>query len=239
MSEFDFQITREGAVARLDLNRPGEGNALTRAMMRRLAAAIRELGSDETIHVIVVEGRGPQFCTGRDGKGEDRSGMTPYDVRVHMMGAVLDAYQAVADAQVPVVALVHGDALGFGAALAAACDITLAAADAAFAFPEIEHDIPPTMAMCAALGKVPEKALAYLIYSAEKIDAASAVSLGLASKVLAAETFRGDGLAFVRQLAARPRRVLEIIKRYQGKAGRLPPDMAAEYAGTLLALVRS
>ena len=239
MSEFDFTVKRDGAVAHVDFNRPEEGNALTRAMMLRFAQVLRELGADTKINVVTVGGRGGQFCRGRDGKGESRAGMTPYEVRVKMMGAVLDSYQAIWDVPVPVVALVHGDALGFGAALAVGCDITLAASNAKFAFPEIEHDIPPTMAMCAALGKVPAKALTYLIYSADKVDAEQAVTMGLASKVLPQASFAADADAFVKKLAGRPRLVLETIKRYQAKAAHLTPEMASEYAGTLLALVRS
>ena len=239
MSEFDFKVTRGGAIARVDLGRPEDGNALTRPMMVRLAALLRELGGATDINVIAICGRGAQFCRGRDGKGESRAGMTPYEVRVKMMGAVLDSYQAIWDVPVPVVALVHGDALGYGAALAVGCDITLAASNARFAFPEIEHDIPPTMAMCAALGKVPAKALTYLIYSAEQVDAEQAVTLGLASKVLPQASFTADADAFIKKLAARPRLVLETIKRYQAKAAHLTPDMASEYAGTLMALVRS
>jgi enoyl-CoA hydratase/carnithine racemase len=239
MSEFDFKIKRDGAIAHVDLNRPEEGNALTRAMMLRFAQVLRELGADTGINVVTVGGRGDQFCRGRDGKGESRAGMTPYEVRVKMMGAVLDSYQAIWDVPVPVVALVHGDALGFGAALAVGCDITLAASDARFAFPEIEHGIPPTMAMCAALGKVPAKALTFLIYSADEVDAEQAVTLGLASKVIPQATFAADTDAFLRKLAGRPRLVLETIKRYQAKAAHLTPEMASEYAGTLLALVRS
>jgi len=239
MSEFDFEVTRAGAIARIDFNRPDEGNALTRAMMVRFAALLRELGGTPDVNVVAIGGRGPQFCRGRDGRGESRAGMTPYEVRVKMMGAVLDAYQAIWDVPVPVVALVHGDALGFGAALAVGCDITLAASHARFAFPEIEHDIPPTMAMCAALGKVQAKALTYLIYSAEHVDAGQAVTLGLASKVLPQQTFAADADAFLAKLAGRPRLVLETIKRYQAKAAHLTPDMASEYAGTLMALVRA
>ncbi len=239
MSGHDYRITRDGAVARIDLNRPDEGNALTSAMMLQLSATLRELGNQPDVHVVALEGRGKQFCRGRDGKGESRVGMTPYEVRQKMMGAVLDVYQAVADVPVPVVALVHGDALGFGCATAVGCDITLAASTARFAFPEIEHDIPPTMAMCAALGKVQAKALTYLIYTAEAVTAEEAMTFGLVSKVLPHASFAGDSEAFLKKLASRPRLVLETIKRFQAKATHLTPDMASEYAGTLLALVRS
>ena len=46
MSDFDFKMTRDGAIARVDLNRPEEGNALTRAMMLRFAQVLRDLGAD-------------------------------------------------------------------------------------------------------------------------------------------------------------------------------------------------
>ena len=238
MSEFEFKVRRDGAIARVDLNRPDEGNAMTRGMMVQFAKTLGELGADTGVHVVVLEARGAQFCRGRDGKGESRAGMTPYEVRVKMMGAVLGSYEAIAGVPVPVVGLVHAEALGFGAALAVACDITLASSNAGFRFPEIEHDIPPTMAMCAALGKVNSKALTYLIYSAEKISAEHAVAVGLASKLLPQASFAADAEAFVKTLASRPRLVLETIKRYQARAEHLTPEMASEYAGTLLALVR-
>ena len=238
MSDFEFKVRRDGGIARVDLNRPEEGNAMTRGMMVQFADLMRELGRDSSVNLVAIEARGAHFCRGRDGKGESRAGMTPYEVRVKMMGAVLGSYQAIAEVPVPVVALVHADALGFGAALAVGSDITLAASGAGFAFPEIEHDIPPTMAMCAALGKVNSKALSWLIYSAEKISAERAAAIGLASKVMPQASFAADADAFLQTLASRPRLVLETIKRYQARAEHLTPEMASEYAGTLLALVR-
>ena len=239
MNEFDFVVKREGAVASIDLNRPQEGNTLTRAMMTRLAQLLNELGADPLVHVVVIESRGEFFCAGRDGKGESRVGMSAYDIRVKMMGAVLGVYKAIAQVPVPVIALVQGDAVGFGAALAVACDVTLASSQARFSFPEILHDIPPTMAMCAALGKIPSKALSYLIYSAESVASVEAVTLGLASKIMDQKSFHQDAHAFAKGMSERPRLVLETIKLYQEKASQLTPDMASEYAGTLLALVRT
>ena len=240
MSDFEFKVTRDGGIARIDLGRPDEGNAITQPMMLQLAKLLRGLGATPDVNVVAIGGRGPQFCSGRDGRGEkSRSGMTPYELRVNMMGAVLDTYQAVADVPVPVVACVHGDAIGFGSAMAVGCDITLAASNAKFGFPEIEHGTAPTLAMCASTGKVQSKALMYLIYSAEIIDAEDAVMFGLASKVLPQASFAVEADAFIKKLASRPRLILETIKRYHLRAAHLTPEMASEYAGTLLALVRS
>ena len=231
MSEFEFKVTQKGSVSYIDLSRPHEGNALTRAMMFQLAKVLRTCGEDPSNHLLVIEASGDYFCKGRDGKGESRTGMTPYEIRVNMMGAVLDVYKAIADVPVPVVANVHADAVGFGCALAVACDLTLTSSQVKMSFPEIEHDIPPTMAMCAALGKIPAKALSYWIYSAEQ--------LGMASQVYAQASFEAQTKLFIEKLSAKPRLVLETIKKYQEKATHASPDMALEYAGTLLALVRS
>jgi len=239
MSEFDFIVKRVGAVASIDLNRPQEGNTLTREMMTQLTQLLIELGSDSSVNIVVIESRGELFCAGRDGKGESRVGMTAYEIRVKMMGAVLGVYKAIAQVPVPVIAMVQGDAVGFGAALAVSCDVTLASSKARFSFPEIEHNIPPTMAMCAALGKIPSKALSFLIYSAESVDSTEAIHLGLASKIIDEKNFHHDAHAFAKKMSERPRLVLETIKLYQEKATHLTPDMASEYAGTLLALVRS
>lgn len=239
MSDFEFKVTQNGTVAHIDLSRPNEGNALTRGMMFQLAQALRASAQDPFIHLVVIESSGDYFCKGRDGKGESRAGMTPYEIRVNMMGAVLDVYKAISDVPVPVVAKVHADAVGFGSAMAVACDLTLASSQVKFSFPEIEHDIPPTMAMCAALGKVPAKALSYLIYSAESVDALEAKQLGMVSKVYAQASFEVEVNAFIEKLSSKPRLVLETIKKYQEKATHASPDMALEYAGTLLALVRS
>ena len=92
-------------------------------------------------------------------------------------------------------------------------------------------------AMAAVLRKVPSKMLTWLTYSAEKVRAEQAVSFGLASKVLPRERFEQESKAFLETLAGRPRLVLETIKRYQTNASALSPEMASEYAGTLLALV--
>lgn len=239
MNEFDFGLRSAGGVAAIDLNRPDEGNMVTRAMMFRLAELLREVGARPEHHLVVIEARGAEFCRGRDGQGETSAGMSALDMRVKMMGATLGVYEAIAAVKVPVLALVHGAATGFGAALAVACDITLAGSDAIFSFPEIRHGIPPTLAMAAIRRNVPPKALAYLIYSGASLTAEQAVAFGLASRVIAQERFADECAAFIAELASRPRLILETIKKYQLAAAELSDGMASEYAGTLMALVRS
>lgn len=234
-----FAIRITGGAARIDLNRPDEGNTLTRAMMFELQETVARLARDPEVNLVVIEGRGSHFCKGRDGRGESAAGLSAYDLRHKLYAAVLDSYAAIRSAPVPVVALVQGPAIGFGTALAACCDITIASDAATFSLPEIEHGIPPTLAISGIKGQVGAKAISWLVYSAETISAAEAVGCGIASTVIHAAAFAARTDEIVAKLAGRPRLVLETIKKYQSKAPELSSDMAYEYAGTLMALMRT
>lgn len=236
---FEFPVRRDGALVRIDLGRPEEGNTLTRPMLADLGRLVARLGEEADVGVIAVEGRGASFCKGRDGRGESAAGLSPLDMKTKLYGATLGVYGAVASCPVPVVAVVQGDAIGFGAALAGACDITLAADHARFALPEIEHGIPPTLAISGVMSKVPPKALSWLVYSAETIGADEARTIGLVSTVYPATEFASRAEAFLTRLAARPRIVLETIKRYQTRAQGMPLDMATDLAGSMMALART
>ncbi|MEW9612578.1 enoyl-CoA hydratase/isomerase family protein [Shinella sp. S4-D37] len=239
MFDYVLEYSRDGAVATIDLNRPDEGNKLTREMMRLLTQKLHALAGQDQLRAVVLAARGPAFCLGRDGRGETPGALSAYETREQSMAAVLDLYAAIRQVPVPVVAKVHGDALGFGAALAGACDITLAASNAKFAFSEIHHGIPPTMAMTAVMRHLSPKALAWLIYSGETVTAARAADIGLASAVLSQEAFEDEVRSFVDELASRPRRNLATIKKYQTLAAGMAPEAASDYAGALLALVRA
>jgi len=236
-----FVVSREhtGRLVRIDLNRPEEGNAMTRDMTVALTALLGVLGADAGVHVVSIEGRGADFCRGRDAKGDSRAGMSAFEIRERVLSVVLNAYGAIAACPVPVVARVHGLAAGFGAALSMACDMTLASEAARFSFPEIEHQIPPALAMSTLAGKVPSKAISYLIYSGQEIDAREALGFGMVSKLLPAAQFAAGYDAILAGMAARPRVVLQTIKRYERRAQGLPADMASEYAGVLLALAQT
>src|SRR5262249_60331431 len=67
--------------------------------------------------------------------------------------------------EIPVIGVVRGRAFGFGCAIAAVCDITLAADTAKFQVPEMAHNIMPTMVMSALVDRVPRKAMTYLVWS--------------------------------------------------------------------------
>ena len=151
------------------LNRPDEGNLITNEMGTEIARVLRELGPE--IKLIRLRGNGANFCKGRQAPKIDRDTMTPLQIRQPIAEVPLALYGAVKEARAPTLAIVQGEAIGVGCALAAVCDMTLAADDAVFQVPELNHNIAPTLVMWALLNRVPYKTAAYLVYSRERITA--------------------------------------------------------------------
>jgi methylglutaconyl-CoA hydratase len=232
----ELRVATAGAVATVTLCRPEVGNALTRAMMVRLADIFRELGGRPDVHVIVLVGQGEVFCRGRDGSDETREHMSAYELRGHLLTGLLRVFQAIAQTPIPIVACVGGLANNFGVTLAAACDITFAADHATFRYAEIEQGTPPTAAISILAPHLSPKALGYLIYGARQFTAQDALRCGLVTDVFPRASFAQQTTEFVGILAGRPRSVLESIKLFQSKAAYLTPDMRAEYAVAIRAL---
>jgi enoyl-CoA hydratase/carnithine racemase len=92
--------------------------------------------------------------------------------------------------------------------------------------------------MSAVIRKLPPAVLSYLIYSGERITAVEALQCGLVGKIYPTEDFAASCGTFLTRLAARPRPVLETIKKYQNGAVGLSAAQSFDYAGALLALVR-
>jgi enoyl-CoA hydratase/carnithine racemase len=239
MTKSQLLFTINGGIASIDFNRAGHGNTITRDMMCDLTCLVRTLGADPSVKAIALRPAGASFCEGRDATGETTVGMTPYAVRTEVLSVILDVYHAVQAAPIPVVACVRGKARGFGAALAGSCDITLSSDGARYSFPEIEHKVPPTLAIAAIARSVQRKSLSYLVYSAEEIDASTALTIGLVSRIFPEHQFDRDVDTFLATLATRPRLTLQTIKQFQNKVPTLDSDMISEYAGTLMALVRT
>ena len=139
----------EGAVATITLNRPDARNALNDQMCEDLRRIVLEV--DPKIRLVFVRGSGPVFCAGADVK--ERTGMSVDQVRARRLKAFA-AYHALESLPMPVVAVVHGAALGSGVEIAAACDFIVATPDAAFGTPEaMRGTVGATQRLPRVLGK--------------------------------------------------------------------------------------
>jgi enoyl-CoA hydratase len=232
-----IRTSREGAVATITIDRPGEGNVLTIDMLRQLSNALRTAGSSDA-KVILLRSVGRDFCLGRDGSGAPPS-PTALKMRANVLEPILDVYDAIANVPQPIVCVVQGAAHGFGCAIAGACDISIASDAARFKLPEMEKNLPPTLAISALMARLPRKALTWLVYSIEEIDAASALQLGIVSSVVPAAQLDSAVAKLLETMTSRSPDALIAVKDFFRTAPLMEPKGVSAYAGTLLASVLS
>lgn len=231
---------QDGPFARLTVNRPDRGNMMTLEMVEEMSAMIDRAGADRETKAIVLRTVGENFCMGRDLEGAPEHGpRNAIEMRDDLTAPLLGAYKAIRGADVPVVTAVQGMANGFGCALAAVCDITLAADDSMFALPEMKADLPPTLAMCAHIDRTLPKSIGWLVYSTDKVDANTARSLGFVSNVVPAADLDASLDGLLETLGGRNRDALITCKTYLANARLMETERAADYAGNLLAVVMS
>ena len=227
-----------GPLTTITVNRPNWGNLVSNEMGAEIAAMIDQAAASR---LIVLRGAGNDFCLGRDSAALRAAGpfKTALDMRRGNTEPALAVYAAFRRVTVPVLGIVQGRAVGFGCALAGLCDITIASDDAAFQLPEMDHGIPPCLAMSALLGNLAPKAIMYLVYSTEFVDAARALAMGLVSKVVPRRDLDQEADAFIKKTLARVPAAVPAVKEYMRSAPRMEPQAAADFGSTLLAGVLS
>jgi enoyl-CoA hydratase len=229
--------SRDGAVVTIALDRASEGNLLTVDGVRELAAAFRAAGATDA-KVIVLRGNGADFCRGRDPKGGPPS-PSAMKMRANVCEPILDAYDAMTHAHQPIIGVVQGAAHGFGCAIASVCDVTIAHDTARFRLPEMEKDLPPTLAMSAVGPRVPRKVLAWMVYAMDELDAATARQVGIVSKVAPSAKIEAEVAGLLATMTARSPEALVAMKDFFRSAPHMEPRGMADYGANLLASVLS
>jgi len=170
------QATVERGLGRLELDRPPL-NVIDLTMAAGLEAAARDLAARDDVAVIELSARGRAFSAG-------------VDVRDHlpdrgpqMLRAFHRACFALLRAPQPLVAVVHGAALGGGCELTLVCDLVVASRAATFGLPEIRLGVFPPLAAALLPRMIPAHLAAELLLTGRTIDAETALRWGLANRV--------------------------------------------------------
>ena len=178
------QVRRDGAVACVEMRRPEQRNAFTPAMIADLAAAFTALGTATDVRVILLSGAGPAFSAGADvGYMRTVAAAGPTE-NLADARRLAGLFLAIRDCPKPVVARVHGAAVGGGAGLVAASDIAVAAEGTRFAFPEVRLGILPAVIAPFVLPRIGLGATRELFLTGERFDAARAAAIGLVARVV-------------------------------------------------------
>ncbi|WUI00577.1 enoyl-CoA hydratase-related protein [Spirillospora sp. NBC_00431] len=193
-------LRRDGHVAQIVLDRPEALNALSTAMARRLAAVCAEVAADASVRAVVLGAAGEKaFCVGADLK--ERNAMTDEEIAAQRP-VFRAAFGGVLGLPQPVVAAVHGFALGGGCEFALSADLIVADETAVFGLPEVSVGLVPggggTQLALRRLG--PGKA-ADLVLTGRRLRIDEALDFGLADRKVPAGTARDEALALAGTIA--------------------------------------
>lgn len=205
-------VTEDGDVRVVTLNRPRHLNGVSAELHRELAAVWGRLAQDDQARAVVLTGAGRAFSAGGDIDHLLRHCEDPA-LRETSIARDRQIQTAMIRFPLPVVAAVNGPAVGLGCSLALGCDVVLMADDAYLADPHV------SVGLVAGDGGVTLwplltsllRAKEYL-FTGDRIPAAEAERLGLANRVVAADSLHTEALALAHRLAAQPARALRATK---------------------------
>ncbi len=207
----------DGPVATLSFNRPDKLNALNPEMLREFSRAVDEVRDNPAIRVLLLTGQGRAFIAGADIK--QFLELDPLSARqLAVQGQ--DLLFKLEELPIPVIACVHGFALGGGLEVALACDFIYAAEKARFGAPEINLGFNPCWGGPQRLSRLVGKSLAKeLCLTGRIIDAAEAHAAGLVARVFPEAAFLEECRTMARALAAKARGALHAVKRVIDRGG--------------------
>lgn len=223
-----LDIHVDGAVVRLTLNRPQVRNALNDELIQALTAWARNLPATPHVRVAVLAGAGPVFCAGADAAWMARMAGASHEDNLRDANAFAEMLEVLDTLPVPLIARIHGAALGGGAGLAAVCDVIVAAEDATFGFTEVKLGIPPGAISPYAIAKIGHSAARAYFLTGARFTAARAREIGLVHDVVPASDLDDAVARYVREvLTAGPGAVAAAKRLIRSVAHQAPPAVRA------------
>lgn len=190
-----------GGVLTATLNRADKRNAIDKAMIDALLAALERADLDAGVRVVAVRGAGRDFCAGMDLNELLASADHTLEENRRAALQFAEVFVRMRRLPKPVVAVVQGRALAGGSGLATACDLILAAGSAQFGYPEVQRGFVPAIVMTMLRRTVGEKIAFDLATTGRLLDGTEAAALGLASRVYEDADFEEQAAEVLRVLA--------------------------------------
>ncbi len=210
-----------GCVRWLTLNRPDKRNALSKELVEALGGALADAKSSRA-RCVAITGAGSVFCAGADLATLKELRSASFGDNLADSVRLADLFLDICEHPIPVIAAVNGHALGGGAGLAAACDITLAAKGAKLGFTEVRIGFVPAIVLNFLLRCVGEKAARELCLSGRLIGADEGASMGLINHVVSADALKGAVEALGEEIAKGGPGAIATTKALFLKLGPLP-----------------
>jgi 2-(1,2-epoxy-1,2-dihydrophenyl)acetyl-CoA isomerase len=229
-------VEKKNSVAIITLNRPDKLNSFNDELTFKLQDALKETEKDATVRSIILTGAGRGFSAGQD--LQSRSISHESGQRPSLGDSIRRRYNPVITKirrmEKPIVAAVNGVAAGAGMSLAMACDFRIVADSASFIQSFTKVGLVPDSGSTFLLPRLigVTKALE-LMYSAEKLDAQTALNLGLVNKVVPQEAVMKEAIELAERLAKGPTKAFGLTKRAINKAIFSDLEELLEYEASL------
>ena len=191
-------LSRQGAIARLCMDRPALHNAFDDALIAGLMAALEALACDDAVRVVVLEGSGASFSAGADLNWMRGMAAASEDANREDSLRLAKLMRTLDELPKPTIARVQGAAFGGGVGLVACCDIAIAAEEARFGLTESRLGLLPAVISPYVIAAIGTRNARRYFATAEIFDAAEALRIGLLHDVVAADELDA---AIDRQLA--------------------------------------
>jgi methylglutaconyl-CoA hydratase len=217
-------MRRENAIAYVALDRPEVRNAFNRELIDELHDTFAQLGDDPGVRAVVLSGNGKAFCGGADVNWMRGSLEVTHAENVADARRLSQMYRAIDRIPKPVVARVHGAALGGGAGLVACCDVAIAAENASFGFTETKLGILPAVISPFVVAKIGSSHARALCLTGERFDAQRARAIGLVHEVVAEDALDDAVARVVAELLSSGPTAVAAAKRLLAKVRELPYD---------------
>jgi len=201
-----INVTDDGGITTITLNRPEKLNALAGHMRRDLAEALEAAGSDRNVRVVVITGAGRSFCAGGDVRAmAELIEQKDTEEFSRLLGSARRVISAIRHMTKPVVAAINGAASGAGFNLALACDLRIAASDATFSQSFAKVGLHPDWGGTYFLPRLvtPNKACE-LFFLGDTLTAEDALRLGIVNFVVEPSELEAETRKLAERLRAAP-----------------------------------
>jgi len=226
---------KEGGIAWVTLDRPEVLNSVNLQMRDELWTVMEAFRDDPDALVLIIKGAGERaFSAGAD---ISEFGTAPSYVESRRARRERDLWGLMLALEKPLIAAIHGYALGAGCEMSMCCDLRIASEDARFGLPEVNLGYIPSAGGTQLLPRtIPPGVAMSLILSADNIDAREALRLGLVNRVVPRGRLYPEAEALARQLMGRPQQALRYAKEAVLRGLDLPLAEGLALEGRLAAL---
>jgi methylglutaconyl-CoA hydratase len=230
--------SHQDKIATITMRRPEVHNAFNPQLILDLQAAFTDLSADTQLHAVVLTGEEPSFSAGADLNMMKESAAYTQEQNLNDALRLADLFDSINTFPCPVVARVHGTAMGGGLGLLAVCDIVIAVEGARLAFSEVKLGIAPAVISPFVVRKIGETHARVLFVTGERFSATRAQEIGLVHIVATPEELDTAVEKTLRELLSSGPQAIRACKALALNVGYMDHDTVRKYTAETIATLR-